>query len=180
MNNRESYDPGPARDVRVEKEGARWTLVMTREFRHAPEKVWIALVEPEELKHWAPFEASASLGVAGQRVLLTTAEAPGVPVSETTVVRADAPRTLEYTWGGRLVRWELEPTAAGTRLTLWAAIDPGFISMGAAGWHLCLDVMDRYLAGTPMGRLVAGEALKFDGWQRLNREYNTLFQGDDS
>ena len=47
--------------------------------------------------------------------------------------------------------------------------------MGAAGWHLCLDVMDRYLSGNPVGRIVAGDALNFEGWQRLHAEYAKQF-----
>ncbi len=64
--------------------------------------------------------------------------------------RAEAPRLLEYSWGGNDLRWELEPLRAdGTRLTLWHNIDRGFISWGAAGWHICFDVLDRLLAGEP-------------------------------
>ncbi|HEV3484474.1 MAG TPA: hypothetical protein VG106_03635, partial [Vicinamibacterales bacterium] len=63
----------------------------------------------------------------------------------------------------------------GTRLTLWHNIDRGFIAMGAAGWHICLDVLDRLLAGQPIGRIVGANALKFGGWQRLNAEYATQF-----
>ena len=51
------------------------------------------------------------------------------------MTRADAPRVLEYNWGG-MTRWELEASGDGTRLTLWHSIDRGFISMGAAGWHI--------------------------------------------
>jgi hypothetical protein len=47
--------------------------------------------------------------------------------------------------------------------------------MGAAGWHICFDVLDHLLSGTPIGRIVAGEALKFAGWQRLNAEYAKQF-----
>jgi len=36
------------------------------------------------------------------------------------------------------------------------------------------DVLDRRLSGTPIGRIVAGEAMKF-GWQRLNAEYAKQF-----
>ena len=68
------------------------------------------------------------------------------------------------------IRWKLEPLGDGTRLTLWHNIDRGFISMGAAGWHICLDVLDRLLADDPIGRIVGGEAMKF-GWPRLNAEY---------
>ena len=175
---RERYVPGPAAGVRVEKDGAHWTLVMVRDLRHPPERVWNALVDPDQLKEWAPFEADRSLGTVGATVRLTTAGAPGVPASETVVTQADRGRVLSYTWGGREVRWELEGTDSGTRLTLWAAIESGFIAMGAAGWHVCIDVLDFYLAGTPIGRLVAGDALKFGGWQRLHQEYAQQFQGE--
>jgi hypothetical protein len=46
--------------------------------------------------------------------------------------------------------------------------------MGAAGWHICFDVLDRLLGGSPVGRIVGGEAMKF-GWQRLNAEYAKQF-----
>jgi hypothetical protein len=86
---------------------------------------------------------------------------------ETTVNRADAPRVLEY----NDIRWELEAFGAGTRLTPWHNIDRRFISWGAAGWHISLGVLDRLLAGEPIGRLVGSEAMNFDGWQRLSAEY---------
>jgi hypothetical protein len=47
--------------------------------------------------------------------------------------------------------------------------------MGAAGWHICFDVLDRLLTGQPMGRIVGPDAMKFDGWQRLNAEYAKQF-----
>jgi len=89
----------------------------------------------------------------------------------TTVTRADAPSVLEY----NDMRWELEPSDAGTRLTLWHKIDHRFISMGAAGWHVAFDVLDRLLSGTPIGRIAGADAMKFDGWQRLNGEYAKQF-----
>jgi hypothetical protein len=82
---------------------------------------------------------------------------------------------LEYNWGGADIRWELEASSGGTRLTLWHNIDRRFISMGAAGWHICLDVLDRLLSRTPIGRIVGVEATKFGGWQRLNAEYAKQF-----
>jgi hypothetical protein len=82
---------------------------------------------------------------------------------------------LEYNWGDFDMRWELQALGGGTRLTLWANIGRRFIAMGAAGWHICLDVLDRLLSGTPMGRMVGPEAAKFGGWQRLNAEYAKQF-----
>jgi len=181
MTARERYTPGPASGARVEKDrgqndkdGEKWTLVLVRELRHSPEKVWQALTDPVQLREWAPFDADRSLGTVGARVKLTTVAAPRAQVSETTVTRADAPKVLEYNWGAQDIRWELEGFAGGTRLTLWHNIDRRFVSMGAAGWHICFDVLDHLLRGTPIGPIVGPEAMKF-GWQRLNREYAKQF-----
>jgi hypothetical protein len=46
---------------------------------------------------------------------------------------------------------------------------------GAAGWHICFDVLDRLLGGAPIGRMVGMETMKFEGWQRLNKEYAKQF-----
>ena len=174
MTNREQYTPGPASGARIQKDGENWTLILVRELHHSPEKVWLALTDPAHLRDWAPFDADGNLGAEGTAVKLTTVGAPTPQVSETTVTRAEAPRVLEYNWGGSDMRWELEAFGDGTRLTLWHNIDRHFISMGAAGWHISLDVLDRLLNGTPIGRIVGGEAMKF-GWQRLNAEYAKQF-----
>jgi hypothetical protein len=108
-------------------------------------------------------------------VKLTTVGAPALRVTETTVTRADAPELLEYKWGGFDMRWQLEAFGDGTRLTLWTNIGRRFIAMGAAGWHICFDVLDHLLSGTPIGRMVGPDAAKFGGWQRLNAEYAKQF-----
>jgi Activator of Hsp90 ATPase homolog 1-like protein len=169
MTNPEQYEPGPARGAQVQKNGEKWTLILVRELRHAPEKVWQALTDPAHLREWAPFEANENLDTAGTKVTLTWV---GTPTSfETTVTRAEAPKVLEY----NDIRWKLEALGAGTRLTLWHAIDRRFISWGAAGWHISFDVLDRFLSGTPLGRIAGGGAMKFPGWQRLNAEYAEQF-----
>jgi uncharacterized protein YndB with AHSA1/START domain len=178
MTNRESYTPGPASGARIEKQGEQWTLVLVRDLRHSPEKVWEALTDPAHLREWSPFDADRSLGTAGAKVKLTTVGAPSPMVSETTVTRADKPKLLEYNWGGGDVRWELEPVGKGTRMTLWANIDRRYIAMGAAGWHICLDVLDHMLAGDPIGRMAGMEVMKFGGWQRLHTEYAKQFNVD--
>lgn len=172
---REQYAPGPANLAQVRQDGEKWTLILVKELRHSPEKVWQALTDPAQLREWAPFDVDGSLGTVGSTVKLTTVGAPGPHITETKVKRADAPRMLEYTWGDFDMRWELEALASGTRLTLWTNIARPFISMGAAGWHICFDVLDRYLAGQSIGRIVGPEAMKFEGWQRLNAEYAKQF-----
>jgi uncharacterized protein YndB with AHSA1/START domain len=175
MTDREQYTPGPASGAQVRKEGEKWTLILVRELRHPPKKVWQALTDPAQLREWAPFDADQSLGTVGATAKLTTVGAPGPHITETTVRRADAPKALEYNWGDFDMRWELEALGGGTRLTLWTNIDRRFIAMGAAGWHISFDVLDRLLAGHPIGRIVGPEAMKFGGWQRLNAEYSRQF-----
>lgn len=173
MSSRQQYKPGPATGAEVRKDGDHWTLILVRELRHPPAKVWQALTDPAELREWAPYDADRSLGAVGP-VTLTAVGAPTPVVSETNVTRADAPSLLEYRWGDQDMRWQLEPLGEGTRLTLWHNIDRRYISMGAAGWHICIDVLDRLLAADPLGRIVGGEAMKFE-WPRLNAEYAKQF-----
>jgi len=173
MSRRDRYKPGPAQGAEVRKQGDNWTLIVVRELRHPPQKVWQALTDPGQLREWAPFDADRSLGAVGT-VTLTTIGAPTPTVSESRVTRADAPKLLEYRWGDHEMRWQLEPLDGGTRLTLWHNIDRRYISMGAAGWHICIDVLDQFLAGEPLGRIVGSEAMKFE-WPRLNAEYAKQF-----
>jgi Activator of Hsp90 ATPase homolog 1-like protein len=174
MNDREPYVPGPAygaeilKDKVQESEG-KWTLILVRELRHPPQKVWQALIEPAQLQEWAPFVVDGSLGTVGATVNLTWTGNPAP--QKITVTRADAPRLLEY--GD--IRWELEASGEGTRLTLWHSIDRRFISWGAAGWHISLDVLDRLLRGQPIGRMASADAMKLAGWQRLVGEYAKQF-----
>ena len=171
MIDRAQYIPGPAYGAQVKKEGVekdKWTLILVRELRHSPEKVWAALTDPVHLREWAPFVSDGNLGTVGT-VKLTWVGTP-TPL-ETKVTRADAPRVLEY----NDTRWQLEALGGGTRLTLWHTIDRRFISWGAAGWHIAFDVLDRFLSGTPIGRLAGADAMKFAGWQRLVAEYAKQF-----
>ena len=169
MSEHAQYAPGPATGAQVRKDGEKWTLILTRELRHSPEKVWRALTDPAQLREWAPFEVDRSLGVVGTTVKLTWLGT--IAALETKVTRADAPRLLEY--GD--IRWELQAFGSGTRVTLWHNIDRRFISWGTAGWHICFDVLDYLLNGTPIGRIAGSDAMRSTGWQRLVAEYAKQF-----
>jgi hypothetical protein len=169
MSVHEQYEPGPARGAQVQKEGDKWTLILVRELRHSPEKVWQALTDPAQLREWAPFVVDGNMGSVGATVKLTWVGNPTAP-QEIKVTRADAPTVLEY--GD--IRWELEVHGGGTRLTLWHQIDRRFVAWGAAGWHISFDVLEHLLGGNPIGRIAGSEATKF-GWQRLVGEYSKQF-----
>jgi uncharacterized protein YndB with AHSA1/START domain len=171
MKHPEPYKPGRAFGGSIDKAGDTWRLVLVRELRHPPARVWEALTEPEHLRAWAPFDADRSLGGVGT-AMLTTVGSPTPHVTEAKIIRADAPSALELTWGGNDLKWELAPLGErGTRLTLWHAIPRPYIAMGAAGWHVCLDVLDRALAGEPIGRIVGPDAMQVDGWHHLLGAY---------
>jgi uncharacterized protein YndB with AHSA1/START domain len=176
MNHRETYKPGAAAGAKIQKnDGDQWTLVVSRDLRHAPPKVWRALTDPEHLREWAPFDSDRSLETPGA-TKLTTVGAPKPQVNEGQVKLADAPKVLEFSWGDQDLRWELQPLAnGGTHLTLSHHVDRRYIAMSAAGWHVCLDVLDRFLADEPTGRIVGPDTLKLDGWQQLHAEYAKQF-----
>jgi hypothetical protein len=170
MSDLAQYTPGPATGAQTRKtDGEKWTLILVRELRHSPEKVWQALTDPAHLREWAPFDVDGSLDKVGSTVKLTWVGNPK-PI-DTRVTRVEAPRVLEY--GD--TRWELEPLVDGTRLTLWTDIDRRFIAWGAAGWHIAFDVLDRLIAARPIGRLAGGDVMKFGAWQRLVGEYAEQF-----
>lgn len=167
---RKDYRPGAPLDVSSRREGARHTLVFVRELAHPPERVWAALTDPAQLREWAPFDADHSLTQLGDAKLtmINGSERIEMPA---VVLRAEAPKLLEYRWDKDVLRWELEPTSNGTRLTLLhVADDPSWLPKLAAGWHLCLDVAEQWLAGSPIGRIVGSEAKNF-GWEQLNDVY---------
>src|SRR6516225_8075784 len=87
--------------------------------------------------------------------------------------------TCETTDGSAELKFRIQfPPAASLRTfgpSRVGAMHRRFISMGAAGWHICLDVLARLLAGKPIGRMVGADAMKFGGWQRLNAEYAKQF-----
>jgi uncharacterized protein YndB with AHSA1/START domain len=173
MSDRSGYEPGHANVAKVRKAGGIWKLVLVKDLRHPPEKVWRALTESQHLREWAPFDASGDLNEVGT-VELTWVGAP--TPTEARITHVDAPKLLEYETGDNTMRWELEERDGGTHLTLWAIIDRRYISMGAAGWHIALDVLQRRLHGSPIARIAGSPAMQFDGWQRLNTEYAQQFR----
>jgi uncharacterized protein YndB with AHSA1/START domain len=169
-----NYQPGSPGDATTEHVDGHWTLVFVRELKHPPDAVWLALTDPTELRAWAPFDSDRNLGSKGEATL-TMAGGDGSETMQCKIERADRPRVLEYLWGEDRLRWELEPHGGGTRLTLRHTVaDRSWMSKVAAGWHICFDVMDRALAGDPVGRIVAEEA-NDHGWERLEKAYAERF-----
>jgi uncharacterized protein YndB with AHSA1/START domain len=146
----------------------RWTLTMSRDLRHPVERVWPMLTSPEGLARWSPFVPDREVSTLGPA---TARENPGDPAIDAEVLRVDPPRELVHRWGDDRVRWLLEPTPEGSRLTLmhtFAAREEA--SMYAAGWHICQAVLVAVLDGEPVARVVGPEAASY-GWSALRDRY---------
>lgn len=165
-----ALDPGPLADAAVAPDGDRWTLIFIRDLRHPPATVWAALTDPDRLDRWAPFVPARDLATIGDNTL-TMVDGDTRTDTPATVRRAEPPTLLEYTWGDDLLRWELEATDAGTRLTLRHTVeDRDVAAMTAAGWHLCLAVAERLLDGDPVGVIRGQDAIRH-GWTELRDGY---------
>lgn len=168
------FTPGPLADASVAAAGEQWTLIFVRDLPHPPAKVWAALTDPAQLDQWAPFTAARDLSRPGETIL-TMVDGPDRTELPATVRRAEAPTLLEYTWGDDLLRWELTPAGDGTRLTLRHTLAEREVApMVAAGWHLCVAVLARLLAGEEVG-VIRGRDAKAHGWDELHAAYATKF-----
>jgi uncharacterized protein YndB with AHSA1/START domain len=157
-------------NARAESTADGWVLVLVRQLRHPPAKVWAALTDPTQLAAWAPFTAERSLTEPGD-LTLTMIDGDDRVDLAATVTKADAPTLLEYRWGSDLLRWELAAARDGTRLTLRHQVgDRDDLARAAAGWHLCLDVAEHLLDGDPVPPVRGQEALRH-GWKELHDQY---------
>jgi hypothetical protein len=81
-----------------------------------------------------------------------------------TVLAVDEPKLLSYTWGDdEILRFELYPEGAGTRLVLSDQLQASWAARNAAGWDDCLD----RLAGLPGDK---------DAWPRRFAAYSAAFE----
>jgi uncharacterized protein YndB with AHSA1/START domain len=167
-----TFKPGALASVRCERDESQWKLVFIRHVPFTLEAVWDVLTDPEELKAWAPYTANRKLDQIGAATLIMIDREPHEEMPST-VLQAERPRLLEHSWGNHgQLRWELEATDSGTRLTLRHTMErEEFAPRMAAGWHLCLDVAEQFLKGQPIKPIRGMDALNY-GWEELQRSYS--------
>lgn len=124
----------------------RAVLQYRRRYGHSPEKVWRALTEPAELAAWFPttIEGDRAVGAA----LTFGFEEVEIAPMEGEMLEYDPPQRLEFTWGPDRVRFELARDGEATVMTMTVTLEElGKATRDGAGWHQCLDALDRRLAG---------------------------------
>jgi uncharacterized protein YndB with AHSA1/START domain len=167
---KKDYEPGPLAEISREIGDGEATLVFTRSLKHSPRKIWRAITQPKEQIEWMPFVSDRDLTATGPCTLRMTdrEDAPEFPGE---VLKSVPEKLLSYRWREDLLDWELAPTDGGTRLTLrHLTKTPENTSSFAAGWHICIGVLDRLLEGRPVGPIIGAEAMNY-GWAALNDAY---------
>ncbi|MYW69985.1 toxin [Streptomyces sp. SID8379] len=121
---------------------------LTRDYARPAERVWQYASDPAELAHWFPstFEVEELRPGATIRFF----DDPNMPESTGTVLAAEAPHHLSYTWGGDEMRLDVAPVGGGdTRLTLTNVLESAdAAARNAAGWEVCLRALDAADLGT--------------------------------
>ncbi len=132
----------------LETTGGKAVLRFERRLGHAPDKVWQAITEPAELKHWFPAEVAYDGTADGTELRFdlqgqhTTGE----------ILEYDPPKVFAYRWQDDVLRFELIADGDGCRLLFSHTIDEsggGVLAAGrnAAGWDTCLDGLAARLDG---------------------------------
>jgi hypothetical protein len=98
----------------------RPTLHFERRYEHSVERVWKAITEPEELRHWFP------------------------PGAELEITESEPPRLLAGSWFGDQLRFELRPDGDGcVPLFSHAFAEREKAARDAAGWGPLLRALCR-------------------------------------
>jgi uncharacterized protein YndB with AHSA1/START domain len=144
----------------------RPALTFERRLAHPVQRVWRAVTDPAELAAWFPSAVSGQVAPGGT---LSFDFPDGDMKLEGEVVELDPPRRFAFTFGDDLLRIELEPVGDGCVLRFTCLFDdPERASRDAAGWHVCLDALEKHLGGMP-GQAPGSEPTP--EWRELYDEY---------
>jgi uncharacterized protein YndB with AHSA1/START domain len=160
------------------------SLHFERHLDHGPERVWRALTESDELRHWMPCdivgprEAGAELMVPFWDDVAAKYSIED-PVLTGRILEWDPYRRFVWEWDDELLSYQLEPAPGGTRLTLVVRLGnntlegPGADGAGA-GYHVCLDQLCALVeTGDPPAFIDADPT-------RYEALYAALVQADDA
>lgn len=122
-------------------------LRFERTLRHSPAKVWRAISDPAEMKHWFPALITAELKPGAKMEFAFDGE------EETTygeILEYDPPKVYAFRWNSDVLRFELLPAEAGCVLVFTHVVEAGArftVARNAAGWDLCLAALVAQLDG---------------------------------
>lgn len=133
--------------------GDERALRFERRLPHAPEKVWRAVTEPEQLSQWYPFTVAELDPQLGGVIRFRDEEGTEsrAEITEFVPPNVFAFREHDEQTGTHELRLELEPDGEGCRLTFTHSFTDAFAEtpwagQAETGWVHCLDALKRALA----------------------------------
>lgn len=154
--------------------GSRYVLSFERRLRHSPASVWRVLTERELLKQWFPADIEGAWEVGAKLTFaFLHGEGEGLPEEDLLgeVLEVDPPRLLVFRWGKHTIRCEVIPEGGSCRLLFSETLnDPSWAARNAAGWEMCLESLERVLAG------VAVSGFEWDAWRTKFQHYVAEFE----
>jgi uncharacterized protein YndB with AHSA1/START domain len=128
--------------------GGRSTLRFDRTLPYDRERVWRAVTDPAELRHWFPSEVIYEPRV-GAPMTFDFGGEHGLDTYPGEVLAWDPPSVFAFAWGKDELRFELSDAPDGTRLVFEHSFahEPGKEARDSAGWSACFDAFDALLAG---------------------------------
>ncbi len=142
------------------------TLSFERRLAHPVARVWRAVTDPGELAHWFPSTVEGELRAGGE----LTFRFEDMPLDAPTTMSGrvtdyDPPRLVAFYWGADHLRFELEPAESDACLLRFTVVldAEDKAARDAAGWHHCLDGLERELSDGP--------PVADDSWRERYAEY---------
>jgi uncharacterized protein YndB with AHSA1/START domain len=150
----------------------RPALRFERRINHPIDAVWAAITEPSELAHWFPCEVEVDLRMGGSMKFtfpeMTLPDTASTMLGE--VTELDPPRRFAFLWGEDHLHFALEPGDDQHSCILRFTVELDArekAARDAAGWHVCLDALERRLGGTDDGPSTGAS----EPWRAIYEEY---------
>lgn len=154
----------------LESEQDHWVLRFERQLSVSPERVFQAVTQDDELKHWYPTTIEGER-VAGAALRLEFTGDDGPPL-EGQLLAIQAPSLFEFTEGSNHLKFVMDARDGGCWLTFVHRFEKGGSgspARTASGWHICLDLLEAQVTGQ------AAAWSRDDRWSDLHAEYVERF-----
>ena len=168
-------DPGTYLEI-----DGRPAVRFERVYPHAVERVWRAVTDPAQMRHWFPSPEVAYDGRTGGT--MTLSGDPYAPEPRTsTVLVWDPPHRFSFGWGGDELHFTLSDAGDGCRLVMVDLLSSeGAAARNAAGWEACLEQLARTVEGRPgAGAAGGGQAGGMDAFRPVLEQYKAAGLPDD-
>lgn len=123
----------------------RYVVRLERHLPHPVERVWSALVKPEQLSQWYPLDVVDIDLQVGGRIVFDDGEGT---IYRGEIQEMDHPRVFSFTEENDLLHIRLEPDGAGCLLIFTHSFDDASIAESVeTGWNECLNELERMVSG---------------------------------